>query len=1023
MTGNVLGFPAQTVRTLLILFLLLALPLSSGHGGGVVYDGTTGASGSLTGPNYRITSDRGTTVGSNLFHSFSTFNLSKGDIATFSGPNSINNVISRVTGGSASTIDGKISSQMNGANFYFINPWGIMFGPNASLDVSGSFHVSTASHMKFADGAIFSATDPGRSILTSAPPAAFGFLANPSPITVQGSHLSVPEGKELSFVGGNIQMSGATIQSGGRINLASVASPGDVTLTPTGIDTASIATMSDMTINNGSHLSVASATTTGNIFVRANRFVLSGSTIELVPTGSVDAGTISVSTRSIEMTNLAEITSSSSSNAKGGNIELSATESILISGKDNSSGYRAMIDTGTEGSGDGGSISLSAPRIDVKDGASIQSYVGGDGKGGTITLSATDSILISGQAGIWTDTHWKGNGGDISISAPRIEVRDGGGIQTDTHFDGKGGNISLLASDSFVASGARIATNTVQWQPVPSMPFYIIYGKGDAGNISVSAPRIEMKNSATIGSTSTSSGQAGNITLSATDSILIAGDKTILPNDMNRLQTGIWSHGYTMPGTVLHETKGAGTISLSAPRIEMRDGGFIAASTYTVGKGGSIDLSATESILLSDLALIDASTYGFGDAGSVSLSAPRIEMNGGAEIGAITKYYKGKGGNVTLSGGESIRITGVSSATGQPTGIFSDTQGNGDAGSISLSAPRIEVSDGAHIQSAASYGSSEPVGSGKGGNINISGADSLLVTGQDTYITVSTSGTGDAGTVSLTAPAITITDGAIVDAVTTSDGKGGDVNLSASNSILVTGQNTFIGASTYGTGNAGSVSLSAPLITIAEGGEIAASTYADGKGGNISLAAGELTILNKAIISSRSEGAGTAGDITIQAASLKMDHGAITAETANADGGNIVIATGGLVEMINSDMTAQVRGGTGNGGNITINARYLVMDPSSIVANAEYGNGGNIWITCDAFIKSLDSTVSASSTYGNNGSILISSPVTNLLGNLVAAPGGFLDVNTLSPLQCIPPEQEGASTFRIRGREGLPARP
>ena len=129
---------------------LLAIPIlasSLGTNAEVTLDGTLGRSGALPGPDYLIGADLGQQHGGNLFHSFQDFNLNRFESATFSGPNSINNVINRVTGGNSSNIDGLIRSTIS-ANMYFLNPNGIMFGPNARLDVQGSFHASTAHYLR-----------------------------------------------------------------------------------------------------------------------------------------------------------------------------------------------------------------------------------------------------------------------------------------------------------------------------------------------------------------------------------------------------------------------------------------------------------------------------------------------------------------------------------------------------------------------------------------------------------------------------------------------------------------------------------------------------------------------------------------------------------------------------------------------------------------------------------------------------------------------------------------------------------
>jgi len=105
----------------------------------IVTDGTLGQQISLIGPDFQITSNLGQQDGNNLFHSFQDFNLNSLESATFSGPNNIQNVISRVTGGNPSNINGLIRSTISNADMYFLNPYGIMFGESARLDVQGAF--------------------------------------------------------------------------------------------------------------------------------------------------------------------------------------------------------------------------------------------------------------------------------------------------------------------------------------------------------------------------------------------------------------------------------------------------------------------------------------------------------------------------------------------------------------------------------------------------------------------------------------------------------------------------------------------------------------------------------------------------------------------------------------------------------------------------------------------------------------------------------------------------------------------
>ena len=173
---------------LLLVCQLLVLLGSASANGQVTLDGSLGPRGPVPPGNlpdgssttYLISSDLGRQAGKNLFHSFQQFNVLTNESATFTGPQHIENIIGRVTGGSASWIDGLLRSTIDGANLFLLNPSGILFGPNASLDVTGSFHASTADYLRFEDGATFHST-PGAAdqLLSVASPAAFGFL-NPT---------------------------------------------------------------------------------------------------------------------------------------------------------------------------------------------------------------------------------------------------------------------------------------------------------------------------------------------------------------------------------------------------------------------------------------------------------------------------------------------------------------------------------------------------------------------------------------------------------------------------------------------------------------------------------------------------------------------------------------------------------------------------------------------------------------------------------------------------------------------------
>ena len=202
-------------------------------------DGTLGTTVTRSGPVVGI--NGGTRHGPNLFHSFDRFSVGTGEMASFTSTQTgIRNILSRVTGGQRSDIDGQLRTdgllRTEGAHLYLLNPAGVLFGPNASLDVRGSLYVSTADYLRLADEARFSARLSQTSTLSMAPPVAFGFLGpQPAGITISGSTLTVPPGATLAVIGGDIQITGGRVlptlgAPSGQIHLVSLQAAGEVGL-------------------------------------------------------------------------------------------------------------------------------------------------------------------------------------------------------------------------------------------------------------------------------------------------------------------------------------------------------------------------------------------------------------------------------------------------------------------------------------------------------------------------------------------------------------------------------------------------------------------------------------------------------------------------------------------------------------------------------------------------------------------------------------------------------------------------
>ena len=174
----------------------------------------------------------GTRSGSNLFHSFQQFGLNPGQIANFLSNPDIANILGRVTGGSASVINGQIRVTGANSNLFLMNPAGIIFGPNASLNVPASFTATTANAIGVGYS-WFNAIGSNNYATLIGIPNSFAFLGNPGAI-VNAGNLGVNLGQSITLLGGTVINTGTISAPGGNITIASVPGENVVRITPEG---------------------------------------------------------------------------------------------------------------------------------------------------------------------------------------------------------------------------------------------------------------------------------------------------------------------------------------------------------------------------------------------------------------------------------------------------------------------------------------------------------------------------------------------------------------------------------------------------------------------------------------------------------------------------------------------------------------------------------------------------------------------------------------------------------------------
>lgn len=467
-----------------LLPLLLWAPVSQAQTTSITSSGLNTQVSHVAGQqNYDITGGTRPGNGTNLFHSFGDFSVGTDQAARFLNDSGLatTNILSRVTGGNPSSIFGEINTtNFPGANLYLINPAGVLFGATATLNVSGSVHVSTADYLRLADGLRFNAVPgPQDALLSQAPVVAFGFLnAHPRPITVQGSQLAVPDGKSLSLVGGDIKVTGGTLTApGGQINLASLAGRGEARIAPEGI-------------------AIAGTTPRGQIMIKGGN---EPENVARLDTSGAEGGAVVLRGGRLSLARAEITTEAKAANQTGGAIVIEATKSSTL---DN-----VGLRTGPTGFSDeritvaGGSVSLTAPSVRA---SNVAIDTTGDWGGLAGDVAITVRNLTASQLNISTDVEGSTSGpgaGKISLSATGdLTLRDSA-IKTGS------GQISV-----------RAATLTLTNSSIRSE------GGSPIGNIVLDVGRLTMK-AASIRTEGMDVplGGGGNISVSARESILIDG--------------------------------------------------------------------------------------------------------------------------------------------------------------------------------------------------------------------------------------------------------------------------------------------------------------------------------------------------------------------------------------------------------------------------------------------------------------------------------------------------------------------
>ncbi|NOU09780.1 MAG: filamentous hemagglutinin N-terminal domain-containing protein [Nitrospira sp.] len=846
-----------------------------------------------TGHTYSITGGARPPGGANLFHSFENFTVGVGDTALFLNTpvNGVlpltHNILARVTSNNPSHIFGTVqTSGFGNAHLFLMNPSGIIFGPDATLNVGGSAIFTTANYIRFENNTLFNVTPNvvADALLSAAPISAFGFLsANPGEINVLGSQLMMLEGSELSLIGGNITFQrGAPTDGpthspklsapGGQINVTSVASAGEVSAIDFKANPGT--TMGQLTLSQGTAISVSN-NAAGTVRIRSGRLVLADATIS-ADTRDTDGARTAVDILAT------------------GNLSISDTRGV------------PAITAGTTGAGNAGEVHIASIDLEATSSvpslfspidthfALIDTHTTSTGQAGPVNVKATGNLNVIGQPTgpmFFIDSGMieseSGNGGDVSIAARNIglqyaQINTGDFVARllSKESGGSGGNLTITA-DTINMSRTTLATDG--------------YFLGRAGNITLSAQSIQVVDGSELSLLELEGG--GKLTIATTR----------LVGDSARFE--------------LETATGQGRgVEISSDVVEFRNGTTIRSQTVGDGHAGDIRITATDHLTLEDNLTSTRATGFFtnslgnaglgvtGRAGSIMIDTPRLEISGGARINSTTQS-SGRGGDVVITGANQITISGESPTdvieedlfglgSTRASGIYSRTVGSefctslcGDAGHVSIETATLRLINGATINSGTAS-------TGNGGNITVGASKTVEISGA---MTDGTSGGLFSRTVSLDP----------------NSGKGGNIALTAGQSVSIH-DGASVSASSTGPADAGNIFINAgQQLDVRDSPNAITTEAAKASGGNIDIRAiDRIRFLNSSISTSVLSADGKGGNIFIDPKVVILEGSNVTAEAVGGPGGNITFVT--PLFLADSVSTVSASSERGPSGTVTI---------------------------------------------------------------------------------------------------------
>jgi filamentous hemagglutinin family protein len=833
----------------------------------------------------------GATRGTGLFHSFSEFNVGDRAAVNFLVTPQIQNIFARVTGNSASSIQGTLGTRIDDAalspstaSLFLLNPNGIVFGPNATLDLAGSFLSTTASRIKFGDRE-FSAIDPQVPLLTVSVPTGLGFGQTVGDINIDGAKLSAGNGKTLAFIGGDVKVSNeaAVFMQSGNIHLGAIDKAETIGMQGIdglwAIDYANTNNFKDIILDKSKIVSRGDGDTpTADIFLTSKNLTLQNDTSIITLLKGADFG---------------------------GNIKIRALGDVLLQ-KVEVQNRTLLTVNRSNGLTRGGNINIEAGTLAIADGTSISTAgLEGNGKAGNIEVNLRGRLIISGQSIVNNtalpsslssvfSSDQLGDAGSIIVKAQSLRLENGGQILLTNGGGPTPGIIDLRIGNDIVLSGETTQGlfSGIYNQRIAASDRDESINSDSLTGVRINARSLLIEKGAKITTISVIDGSSRDIEIDVSDELTITGGSFFVGREGRD-----FFNSSTIETQKSNGIGNAGRILIRAGTLKVIEGGSIISDIARIdfsrediqttpsgvfqGQSGIIDIIAKDNVIVdgySPRPLLNAEFSGF-----YSVS----QINSGISSGAFAQ-----GGNVSIQA-KNLAVTNG----GQ---ILTNTGARGNAGNVSVVASNnVLVSGNSAEVDARLYNVSRIASEtrfatqGNGGTVSIV-ADSIELKDGGALRTSNVNSTGDAGSISLTANhGINISgksrnsdSSGIFSTVTTARAS----NRESVQRLIDLFDIEKFTLPTEAIGNGGTIAISAPAIRISDGGEISALNSAQGRSGSIAINLSDRLILNNSNIQTRAE---------------------------KTSGGDINITSPIILLRNDSNLKTQVGSGTGAGGNIT----------------------------------------------------------------------------------------------------------